>query len=118
LDLWHDRRLSPGDGWRDEIDDALEEADLVVFLISADFLASDYCNDVELRRALERHADGTCRVVPIIVRDANWKSSKLAPFQALPVDGKPITMWSNRDNAWRIVAEGLEGIIKDLRRNA
>jgi len=114
LDIWHDRRIDPGDDWKGEIDHALEEADVVVFLVSADFLASDYCNDVELSRALERHADGSCRVVPVIVRDANWKLSKISEFQALPTNGKPITTWPNKDTAWRIVAEGLERVIRDI----
>ena len=81
---------------------------MVVLLVSADFLASDYCADVELKRALERQAAGACRVVPIIVRDVNWKRSKIAALQALPADGKPVTTWPDQDTAWRTVADGLE----------
>lgn len=94
LDVWHDRRIDPGGDWRGEIDAALAEADVVVLLVSADFLASDYCADVELRRARERRAAGACRVVPVIVRDCNWKKlPELADLQALPGDGRPITTW-------------------------
>lgn len=114
LDTWHDRRIGPGDDWKGEIDRALEDADIVVFLVSAAFLASDYCNDVEMKRALERRAAGHCRIVPIIVRDAKWQLSKLAGFQALPRHGRPITTWPNQDSAWRNVADGLEHIIKTL----
>ena len=114
LDIWHDRRIDPGEDWKGKIDHALEEADVVVFLVSADFLASAYCNDVELSRALERHADGSCRVVPVIVRDANWKLSRISEFQPLPSNGRPITTWPNKDTAWRIVAEGLEGVVRSI----
>lgn len=115
LDVWHDRRIDPGDDWRGEIDATLEEADVVVLLVSADFLASDYCADVELKRALERQAAGACRVVPVIVRDVNWKRSKIAALQALPADGKPVTTWPDQDTAWRTVADGLEQVITALR---
>ena len=118
LELWHDRRINPGDDWKGKIDHALEEADVVVLLVSSDFLASDYCNDVELSRALERNANGNCRVVPVIVRDVNWKLSRFSNLQALPTDGRPIMNWpkKDRDTAWRIVAEGLERVIKTLPR--
>jgi internalin A len=114
LDVWHDRRIDPGDDWKGEIDQAIEDADVVVALVSADFLASDYCNDVELPRALERHAAGLCRVVPVIVRDAQWNLTRLGALQALPKDGKPVTTWANRDSGWRDVGEGLERVIRDV----
>lgn len=85
-----------------------------MFLVSAALLASDYCNDVEMKRALERQAVSECRIVPIIVRDAKWQLSKLAGSQALPNNGRPITTWPNQDSAWRNVADGLEHIIKTL----
>jgi internalin A len=116
LDVWHDRRIDPGGDWRGEIDATLEEADVVVLLVSADFLASDYCADVELWRARERRAAGACRVVPVIVRDCNWKKlPELADLQALPGDGRPITTWPDTDTAWRTVADGLEQVITALR---
>lgn len=68
IETWHDRRIGPGDAFGDDIDTALETSDIVLLLVSADFLASDYCHDIEMRRALERHAQGLARVVPIILR--------------------------------------------------
>jgi internalin A len=114
LSIWHDRQIDAGDDWKGKIDQALEEADVVVLLVSVDFLGSEYINDVELKRALERHADGTCKVVPVIVRDAPWGLSRISGLQALPTDGRAITTWSNRDTAWRVVAEGLERVIRTL----
>jgi internalin A len=115
VEVWHDRRIGAGGEWKGEIDEALNEADIVILLVSADFLASDYCNDVELPRALERQADGVCRVIPVIVRDARWQLSPIAKLQALPTDGKAVVTWPNVDTAWRVVAEGIEGVVKDLR---
>ena len=69
---WHDRCIVPGDEWADEIDGHLDRADVILLLVSADFLASDYCFDIELRRAMERHEAGEARVVPIIVPVVRW----------------------------------------------
>src|SRR5579885_378218 len=65
---WHARRITAGSEWKRQIDQHLEEADVIVILVSADFLSSDYCNDVELERSLARHREGSCRVIPVIVR--------------------------------------------------
>jgi internalin A len=118
IESWHDRQITAGIEWKGEIDENLERADIILLLISADFLASDYCFDVEWRRAYERYRDGSARVVPIIVRDVKW-TSKLCDdlfsgMQALPKDGRAVTTWSDRDTAWRSVAEGLERVIGTL----
>ncbi|MCP3962733.1 MAG: toll/interleukin-1 receptor domain-containing protein [bacterium] len=65
---WHDRRIPPGDEWAGEIDDNLELADVVLLLVSPPFIASDYCWDVEVKRATERHEAGEARVIPVILR--------------------------------------------------
>ena len=72
-----------------------------------DFLASDYCFDVEMKRALERHDRGETRVIPVIVRACDWTSSPFARLQALPKDAKPVTSWASRDQAWADVARGI-----------
>ncbi|MEM7248235.1 MAG: SUMF1/EgtB/PvdO family nonheme iron enzyme [Acidobacteriota bacterium] len=112
LEAWTDRKILPGDEWKGEIHDALEAAELVLLLVSADFVASDYCFDVEMGRALERHAAGEARVVPIIVRPCEWHQSDIGKLQAVPQDGKPVTTWSNRDEAWLNVAQRLRGLLK------
>ena len=65
---WHDRRIGAGDEWRDQIDAHARSAQIILLLISADFLASDYCYDVEMKLALERHAAHEAVVIPIILR--------------------------------------------------
>ncbi len=75
LQLWTDRRITAGTEWKGEIDENLERADLILLLISADFMNSDYCYDIELKRALERHEANEARVVPIIVRRVAWRAA-------------------------------------------
>jgi internalin A len=114
ISTWDDRRIAAGDDWKSEIDDAIERAQLILLLISADFVASEYCYDVELQRALERHHSGTARVIPIIIRDTNFRDAPFAKLQALPTDAKAVTLWANRDTAWRVVSEGIERAVIEM----
>ena len=114
VESWSDRKILPGQSWGDEIDTRLENAHIVLSLISPDFLASDYCYDKEMRRALEKHDAGDLILIPIIIRHSTWKSSPVAKFQALPQDAKPIAVWQDRDEAWVNVISGLSEICKEL----
>jgi len=111
---WHDRMIAAGTEWKCQIDSRLNTADIILLLISADFLKSDYCYDVELQRAMERHAANNCRVMPVILRACDWRNAPFAKLQALPTDGKPITSWSNIDEAFTDVAMGIRTAIKLL----
>jgi hypothetical protein len=112
---WHDRRIGAGTEWAKQIAGELEAADLILLLVSPDFLASDYIFDVELKRALERHEAGATRVIPIILRPCLWQRGAFAKLQALPTDGEPVTSpkWGSLDAAFHNVAEGLARIIDD-----
>jgi internalin A len=112
---WHDRCIAAGDEWMGKIDNNLEEADIILLLVSADFIASDYCYDIEMKRALERHESGEARVIPIIVRDVSWQSAPFGKLQALPINGKAVKTWPDRDTAWQSVAEGIERVVKELK---
>jgi internalin A len=114
IGTWSDRRIIPGSDWREEIDQAIEKADLIIALVSADFIASDYCYGYEMVRALERHRAGLVRVVPIIVRECKWDRTPLRELQALPTEAKPVRSWSDRDAAWKDVADGLEQVLDEL----
>jgi predicted ATPase len=111
LETWHDRRINPGQEWADIIDRKLEEADIILLLVSPDFLASDYCSEKEMARALERHAIGAAFVVPVILRSADWQTAPFRRLQALPAGGKPITSWRNRDEAFQDVIKGIRSLI-------
>jgi hypothetical protein len=107
IETWTFRSIDAGTDWKSEIDTRLESADIIVLLVSANFVASDYCWNIEMRRALQRHRDGVARVIPVIIRECDWSSAPFAGIQALPPAAKPVTSWRPRDRAWTAVAEGL-----------
>lgn len=111
---WHDRKIGVGREWADEIDKHLNTADVILLLISADFMASDYCYDIEMKRALERHEAGEARVIPVILRPVDWRGAPFGKLQALPTDAQPVTKWSNRDEAFKNVAQGIRVAVKEL----
>lgn len=100
--------IVPGAEWNEEIGAQLEKANIVVLLVSSDFLDSDYCYTVEMERALTRHKAGEVELVPVTVRSALWEESPLANLKALPRDAKPVTLWQDRDEAWTDVARGIK----------
>ena len=115
IETWHDRLIGAGEEWKDRIDDNLERAEIILLLVSADFIASDYCYEKEMTRALERHEQGEARVIPIIVRDVNWARAPFGKLQALPKDGLAVTKWPDKDSAWRNVSEGIEKVAEEMR---
>ena len=113
IETWHDRRIGPGDAFAAEIDAALETSDVVLLLVSADFLASDYCHDIEMRRALERHEQGLARVIPVILRPCDWHSSEFGHLNAVPRDGKPITKHADLDDGFVQVAKAIRSVVQE-----
>ncbi|HEV2655399.1 MAG TPA: toll/interleukin-1 receptor domain-containing protein, partial [Ktedonobacteraceae bacterium] len=111
---WYDRQIVAGSNWAGEIDAHLEQASIILLLVSADFLASDYCYEVEMTSALARHEAGQARVIPIALRPVDWQGAPFAHLQALPTDAQPITRWTDRDEAWTNVAAGIRRAIEDL----
>jgi TIR domain len=115
---WHDRDITAGEEWKNEIDSHLESANIILLLISSDFLASNYCYDIELKRALERHESNEARIIPIILRSVDWHLSSFGKLNALPQDGKAITSWPNEDEAFTDVVKGLRRVIDKLNGTA
>ncbi|MCU0552555.1 MAG: SAVED domain-containing protein [Leptolyngbya sp. Prado105] len=117
IDSWHDRKITAGQEWVDVIDHHLETAQIILLLVSANFLDSDYCYDLEMKRALERHETGSARVIPIILKPVDWELAPFGKLQALPKDGKPITKWENQDEAFASVAKALRGVAEETQRS-
>ncbi|MBE9139739.1 toll/interleukin-1 receptor domain-containing protein [Nodosilinea sp. LEGE 07088] len=96
---WQDCDIEAGAEWDTETQQQLDAADLILLLISARFIASDRCYDQQIQRALQRHRDGTTRVIPVILRPCDWQNSPFSHLQPLPKDAKPITQWPDPDAA-------------------
>lgn len=108
---WADRNIALGDEWNNEIKKALDEAGVIVILVSPDYLASDFCWDVELKHAIEKHQLGSATVIPVILRPSDWRSSPISHLQVLPLDGKPVSSFSDRDSAWMSVVNEIKARI-------
>lgn len=114
INLWYDVDISPGTNWEEEIQKHLETAQIVLLLISPDFIASDYCYSKEMKRALERHDLGEARVIPIILRPVHWQRAPFGKLQALPKDAKPVKSWRDQDKAFVDVVTGILIAIEQL----
>jgi anti-anti-sigma regulatory factor len=114
ITIWEYRMIEAGQEWEGEIDRNLATADIVLLLVSASFLASDYCYNVEMKKALERHESGKAVVIPVILRPVNWAKAPFAKLQALPTAARPVTSWEDRDEAFKDVADGVGQVAQRL----
>jgi WD40 repeat protein len=116
IDVWYDRDISAGSEWEQEIQQHLNTAQIVLLLISPDFMDSDYCYGIEMQRALERHERGEAVVIPVILRPAYWHGKPLGKLQALPTDSKPVTdpEWHNQDRALYDATGGIYKVVEQL----
>jgi hypothetical protein len=117
IELWHDRCIRPGQEWAGQIDRHINSAQMILFLISADFMASDYCYDIEVARAMERHEDGDAIVIPVALRACDLDGTPFEKLQGLPKDMVPITEWNSQDRAFYDVVQGIRAAIKELKEN-
>jgi TIR domain len=111
---WHDRAIEAGSEWDAEIKHQLETASIILLPISHEFMASDYCYDLEMQRAVKRHHEGTARVIPFILRPVDWKDSPFSKLQVLPKDAKPVTQWSDPNEAFLNVGQGIRIAVESL----
>ncbi len=111
---WHDRKIGAGEEWADAIDDNLEKASIVLLLVSPDFMASDYCNEVEVTRAMQHHEMGVTRVIPVILRPTDWEAAPFGKLQAMPTGTRPVVEWDDRDAAFVNVADGVRDVCREL----
>jgi hypothetical protein len=118
IETWHDRKIKPGEVWGNTISANLEKAQIILLLVSIDFINSEYCYDTELERALERNDAGKAKVIPIILRACMWQQTPFAKLQGLPKDGQAVALWPDRDAAFVNIAEGIRQVARDLLETA
>ncbi|MDZ8221529.1 toll/interleukin-1 receptor domain-containing protein [Nostoc sp. ChiVER01] len=115
IEMWHDRRITAGEEFDKAISKNLEEADIILLLVSSDFLASNYCYDIEMQRAMEKHEKGESYIIPIILRPCDWRSAPFGKLLVMPTDGKPITKFPDKDDAFLEVVNAIKGTITRLK---
>jgi hypothetical protein len=111
---WYDRAIEAGSEWEVQLKERLALSPVILLLISADFLASDYCYDKEVKGAIARHDAGNALVIPIILRPCDWQYSPFSKLQALPKDLRPVTKWGDQDEAWVNVVQGIRRAVGSL----
>src|SRR6266571_8095269 len=114
ISTWNDRNISAGREWKREVDAHLNTAQIILLLVSPDFIASDYCYSVEMKRAMERHERREATVIPIILRPCHWQIAGLDKLQALPKDAIPVVspVWHSSDEAFLDIEAGISQIIR------
>lgn len=117
---WDDRQIPIGGEWDKQIKSEMNKADVILLLISSDFMNSSYCNDVEVVRAMERHHDNadSAVVVPIILRFCDWTDAPFAKLQALPKNATPISKYEDKDEAYLYIVNQIKNLIKSRNKPA
>lgn len=114
ITLWSDQVIEAGTDWQSVINSRINSASIILLLLSADYLASDYCYGIEMQRALQRHQEGQAFVIPILLRPLDWKYAPFAHLRILPSNAKPIVNWKNRDRAFVEVVAGIRQAIEEF----
>lgn len=114
IETWHDRRIGAGKEFAGEISEKLESADVILLLVSPYFLASDYCYDIEMTRAMERHGEGSARVVPVILDPCDWHEAPFGKLLATPKDGKPISKYASLHDGFLEVVQAIRQAAREL----
>ncbi len=114
IDEWYDSAISVGNNISQAIEAHLRAADIIVLLISAEFLASERCYELEMQRALELSTTGTARLIPVILSPTDWETLPLAHYSPLPAGGIPVSLKRNIDAALSEVARGIRKVVEEL----
>lgn len=118
ISTWHDRRITAGEEFAGKISENLESADIILLLVSPYFIASDYCYEVEMKRALERHASGETKVIPVILHPCDWQSTSFGKLLAVPSDGKPVSKFPNMHDAFLEITKAIRNAAANMKGSA
>ncbi len=112
IDTWHDRRIKAGQEFANQIDQHFENADIVLLLVSPDFIASDYCYNIEMTKSLARHESKEAIVIPVILRPCDWHELPFGKLMAATKDGKPIVHFPTHDDGFLEVVKSIKNALK------
>lgn len=117
ISTWHDRRISAGDEFEREISEYLENANIILLLVSPYFINSDYCYEIEMKRSMERHDQGKAIVIPVILHPCDWHDMPFGKLLVCPRDGKPISKFPNIHDAFLDVTKAIKNMVVKLDQN-
>ena len=118
IETWNDRELVAGQEWDEVIITELNKSDVILLLISADFIASQYIWDKELATAMKRHEEGTAHVIPIIIKNCLWQEMPFAKLQALPKNAKPVAAYDLAEDAYTEIAVAINKLVNSMIKTA
>src|SRR5437899_256834 len=115
IKIWHDRKVIAGTDWKQEVNTHLKSANIILLLVSPAFMGSAYAHDVEMKLAMERYNAGEAHVIPIILRPVYYGGASFEGLGVLPTNRKALTSWSDRDEAYFDITEGIRQVVEGLR---
>jgi hypothetical protein len=113
IEEWHKGGIAAGQEWQMQVNSHLDDAHIILVLLSSDFMYSEQCS-LEMQRAIQRHKADETKVVLVLLRPFDWEVLSLAELQMLPTNKKPITSWANYDEAFRDIAQGIREIVQEM----
>ncbi|MEJ7738024.1 MAG: toll/interleukin-1 receptor domain-containing protein [Chitinophagaceae bacterium] len=114
INTWHDRRIEAGSMLASEISTNLKSANIILLLVSSDFLASDYCYNVEMKEAMRMHKERQAVVIPVILRPCDWQDTLFGELLATPKDGKPVIKFPGLDEAFLEINNEIKRVVSTL----
>lgn len=118
IESWEDSLIDPGEEWNNSIINALKDSDIILLLISVDFLNTEYIQNIEVKNAMKKHKKGDAKVIPIILRPCDWEDFDFAKLNALPPKGVPVSEYQDEDIAFLQIIKGLKIVIEKFKYNA
>ena len=114
ISIWDERMISAGAEWRREVEEHLDLADIILLLISQDYLNSDFSYEIELKRAMERYNAGGVRIIPILINPCDWKQSPFSQLQVLPKNLKSVSEWQDQQAAIRDIVKNVQIAVEEI----
>jgi TIR domain len=114
--IWHDEKIESGKEWKKNINSELLNSDLIFFIVSSNFLASDYIYEIEMPTALDLHKDKGIPVIPIIMSPCHWDDASFSHLQVIPRNGKPIIKkdYNSTEYAFQEAASEIKQIVFEI----